>query len=379
MEATRWNITARKREVPLSITDPSDFELDQPQGMDARLVLSNPSISLYCLDRANRRAFFVETPPQVDLSAAPFMYLAQFEKALSVISAPYETLHELAESLPFDSARLILIHSVGRCGSTLVSSALNAVPGVLGLSEPDVFSQLVGVRGWDRENEAETSALIKTCIRLQCKPSIQNPHPVAWVIKFRSFCIELADLLFEHFPDAKNIFLYRNAETQIASALRAYVPPGWDTEDIRFRGYMQAMETGPTIAKYNKSGGPVLGAGVIGAMTWLRVMEIYTEMVGKGMGGMAVRYEDLKTNPREAARAIIAYCGFPEADMQAVYSVLEKDSQAGSPAAQEKLAGKNHGLSQVQKADIERVLAGHATIQSPGFIVPGTWQRPGTF
>jgi len=50
----------------------------------------------------------------------------------------------------------------------------------------------------------------------------QTPHPRGWVIKFRSFTIELGDLLHKHFPNTRNIFLYRNAEPWLNSMLRAF-------------------------------------------------------------------------------------------------------------------------------------------------------------
>jgi hypothetical protein len=95
---------------------------------------------LYCLDHANRRALFVETVPGVNLSQAPFLYHAQYEHTVKLISVPYETLHQLARGISLEGKKLILVSSVGRTGSTLLGSALGAVEGMVGLSEPDVFT-----------------------------------------------------------------------------------------------------------------------------------------------------------------------------------------------------------------------------------------------
>ena len=57
-----------------------------------------------------------------------------------------------------------MIYSVGRCGSTLLSKVFNQVDTVLSLSEPDVFSQIVGMRNPDRSNDEEVIGLLKACI-----------------------------------------------------------------------------------------------------------------------------------------------------------------------------------------------------------------------
>ena len=102
--------------------------------------------------------------------------------------------------------RLIFVYSTGRSGSTLVGAALNAVDGVVGISEPDVFTQLVTFRDFGGSNQDEISALVDSCMKLQCKPTEQIPNPVAWAVKFRSFSTELGDLLYEHFPSRKTFF-----------------------------------------------------------------------------------------------------------------------------------------------------------------------------
>jgi hypothetical protein len=143
MEARSLIIEERRREAGIALVSPSDFRVRDGGAVDAGIVLRQPNLSLYCLDFENRQALFVETPPECDLSRAPFMYQAQAEAALRLIQVPFEALDRLAEEVAIDPARLILIYSVGRCGSTLVSHAFNEVEGVESLSEPDVFTQML--------------------------------------------------------------------------------------------------------------------------------------------------------------------------------------------------------------------------------------------
>jgi len=108
-------------------------------------------------------------------------------------------------------------------------------------------------------------------------------------------------------------------------------------------------------------------------MLWLNVLERYSTLQNSGMPGLAIRYEDMKTAPHETLQKIFEYCGLPTSNMEAVYQVLEKDSQAGSGVSQETLSHKKSGLTESQRTDLFRELQAHPTIQSPDFVIPGTW------
>ncbi len=372
MNASLLDITARKRTDAFAVAGPADFEFSEGPAIDPQTVLTNPLISLYCLDHAIRRALFVETAPGVDLSQAPFLYQAQYENTVRLIGVPYKTLHELACGISLDDGKVILVYSVGRTGSTLLGSALNAVEGIIGLSEPDVFTQLVALREWDRSNDAEISALVESCLKLFCKPTEQTPDPRGWVIKFRSFIIHLADLFYNNFPNTKNIFLYRNAEAWLNSMLRAF---GDAQEDIGFRiwgqGWLSTLV--PSITRHVQAGGPLLTMPSMCSMLWLDVLEQYTNSQRSGMPSLAIRYEDLQAAPPETLQKIFEYCDLPVTSMDPVYRVLERDSQAGSGMSREALHHKNSVLTDAQRADLFRELESHPVIGSPDFIVPGTW------
>ena len=372
MNANLLDITARKRRDPFAVADPADFEFTDGPSIDPETVLTNPRISLYCLDHANRRALFVETISGVDLSQAPFLYQAQYENTVKLIGVPYETLHALARRISLGDKKLILVYSVGRTGSTLLGSALNAVEGIVGLSEPDVFTQLVAYRNWDGSNDEDISALVESCMKLLCKPTEQTPDPAGWVIKFRSFSIELGDLLYKHFPQSSNLFLYRNAESWLNSMYRVF---GDSEGDIGFRTFIQGWLSTlvPPIAKHVHSGGPLLSYSSMFVKLWLNTLERYVSIQEMGLPGLALRYEDIQAAPQETLHKIFEYCGLPVTRMDAVYQVLEKDSQAGSGFARDALRHKQTSLTESQRADLFQELQAHPVIQSPDFLVPGTW------
>jgi hypothetical protein len=376
MTANLLEITARNREDPFMTADPTDFDFWAGPPIDPQVVLTNPMISLYCLDHANRRALFVETPAGIDLSQAPFLYQTQYEHAKNAIAIPYDTFHRLADGISLDDDRIILVYSTGRAGSTLLGAALNAAEGIIGLSEPDVFTQLVAYREWDGTNEAVISRLVESCLKFQCQPTEQNPHPEGWAVKFRSFSLELGDLLFKNFPNTKNVFLYRHAEPWLNSMMRAF--GGQDENDIGFRigiqGWLSTLN--PPIARHVQANGPLLTLASMASMTWIHSIESYLALHNMGMPGMAFRYEDLKAAPNETLQKVFEYCGLSTANMEMVYQVLEKDSQAGSAVAQDAVAQKKYILTDEHLADLSRLLKAHPAIQSPDFLVPATWLPP---
>lgn len=369
MTAYELVITERTRSDPLAIANPADFKFSVGPEIDPQVIVTNPRVSLYCLDHANRRALFVETAPGVDLSQAPFFYQAQYENTVNLIGVPYETLHQLAREIVLDNRRLILLYSIGRTGSTLLGAALNAVEGVVGISEPDAFTQLVALREWDGSNQAEISALVETCLKLQCKPTEQIPNPTAWAVKFRSFCIELGDLFYTHFPNSKNIFLYRNAETWMESMMRAFAT---NEDDSEFRAGAQNWlgTLVPPIAQAQQNGTVALTIPSMVAMMWVRDLEYFMELNANGMPGLPVRYEDLQTAPHETLQMIYAYCGLSMPSKEQVDQVLEKDSQAGSTLSHEYLGNKKFALQDKHKAELAKVLRAHPIVNSPDFVVP---------
>jgi len=374
MTANFLVIKERNRQNPLFPAVPSDFVYEVGEVINPQMIVTNPCITLYCLDHEAQRALFVETPPGLDLSKAPFFYHAQYENAVNLYGVSYDTLHQLAGGVSLDDRRLIFVYSVGRSGSTLVGAALNAVDRVVGLSEPDVFTQLVTLRSFDGSNAQEIRALVSSCMKLQCKPTEQIPNPIAWAVKFRSFSIELGDVLHEVFPQSKNIFLYRDLESWVQSAGRAFLEDG---ETIEFRTILQGWFSTmvPSLARHVVEDGSLLSTTSIGTQAWLYAMEKYLELHQQSIPLMAFRFDDIKAAREEAVKEMIEYCGLPNVNMDAVYQALKRDSQAGSPISQEILAGRDFELTDQHRADIKQILDAHPVIRDGHMVVPSTWVR----
>lgn len=217
-------IQKKQKNNPALVADVSDFDyLEGEKIDDIAQVVSQRNVSLYCLDHQQKQVIFVETPSDIDIFAYPFLYQAQFEYAHRLIAISYETICQLAQTFKIPDNQLIFIYPVGRCGSTLLSRIFHQVEYVISLSEPDIFSQIVGLRMPDKSNDCQLAELLLVLTALLCKPN-QLKNPSFYVFKLRGFCIEIADILHKVFPHSKGIFLYRDAQKVVESCIRAFDP-----------------------------------------------------------------------------------------------------------------------------------------------------------
>lgn len=368
--ATVFEIVDRPDRPPFRGPDLRNFRLGETDQLSAGTILENPHITLYGLDFENRRALFVETPADLNLSHAPFYSVAQFEKAERIWTIPFETMLQLAQSVAVDDHRLILIYSVGRCGSTLASQIFAQIPGVINLSEPYALMQLVIARNTKAATDDDLVALLKATVCLLCK----TPAETAWVIKGHSFVIELADWLHEIYPQTRNLFLYRHAETWLRSGLRAYSRgPELSEEERRARGNEGRKVLGPlvpSIAQYDAN--LLLSHAELLTLMWLRAMERYVHYCEMGMEMLAIRYTDWQLAPRETAEAMLDYCQCRPTDMTAIYEALNRDSQAGTGLSREALEQRGRVVTERDLEELHWHLRNHAFIHEPDFEAPNT-------
>jgi hypothetical protein len=371
MLATTFEIVDRPHERPFPLADVRrNFRLRETGQLPAGKILENPYITLYNLDFENRQAVFVETPADVNLSQAPFYFVTQYEKAKRVLTIPFETMLQMAQSVPVDDNRLVFIYSVGRCGSTLASQIFAQIPGVINISEPDALTLLVVARNAKAHNEDDLVALLKATICLLCKTAAET----AWVIKGRSFDIELGDWLHEIYPQTKNLFLYRHAESWLRSGLRAYGRGIEETDEERRSREKQRREIlgplVPSIAKYDPKQ-PLSHAGSL-ALMWLSAMERYVQYCRMGIEMLAIRYASWRSAPRKTAEAMIDYCRCRPTDMTAIYETLNRDSQADTHLSREALEQHKRVITELELEDLHWHLQHHAFIHEADFEVANT-------
>jgi hypothetical protein len=411
MQATLLQIEEKTRSYDLDVVSPDHFRAKAVETVDAGIILERPNLTLYCLDDERREALFVETPPDADLSRHPFYCQAQYQHAQRLLRVSYETLHELARQPKHQFRNLILIYSVGRCGSTLLSRALGDVDTACSLGEPDVHTQITALRPRDGSRDPELTRLLESCTRLLYKPA--GPRVDTLAVKFRSYAIEVGDLMYRAFPQARVLFIYRNAETWLQSYARAFATQaGKDNLAAMLPQNPHFLErTAPLLGQYVRreirarltaKDYPVLVALAmaqriplarrhmrtpaqyllghfrslsevkLAMQYWLSAMQRYLDLSQRGIPMLAVRYETLVAAPQAALRAIFEYCGLPLDQVDAAQSAFDEDSQRGSSLAKERVAHPGGARVEDRLSEVGEALAEHPTIRQPDYEVPNT-------
>ena len=323
MTAFSYSIASRNKSASLATASMRDFELEDERTVAADEVLNTETITPYCVDAETGRMVLVETPSTLDLSAQPFFYSTQYQYATRVFSIGLDLFNAACDRMT-DPQRLLLIHSTGRCGSTLLINALNEVPEVSAISEPDVFTQLSMAGGHtDRELRAALKRTYRSCIRLLCR----SPHALH-AIKFRSIVCEHSDLLSEAMPAALQLFVYRNAVDVAASTARiiGHDPSTWILDQTQRNGWLSLA---PLLASIDAP----LNAYDVYAALWAGPVLRYIERRKESAWIGALRYEDLATNRGRTIEELLVRCGFERNGPIACFDAFLRDSQAGTHLA----------------------------------------------
>ena len=372
----RWLNIARKHRCPFGThANLADFTLGDPEIASPATVLRNPDLSLYCLDDERREAIFVELPDSVRLADAAFVHVLQHEAAVRVLALPYRDLLRLAGELPAVD-RFIMVYNTGRCGSTLLSHAFGAA-GVASLSEPDAPVGFVHLQRKRAMPPEEMRALFDASIRFLFRRR-DNGLPPVCALKLRGESIQLAGLIQATYPQAKNLFLYRDAVSWVGSMyrilMRLQVPEHEPVGALRDRfDRMYGLDADRLLPYLGATGAAV---PIVESLTlqWLGVVEPYLAATAGGLPVTALRYEDLTQRPLTVLETVFDRCGLPDADARAALAAYEKDSQAGTSGERANAGEEHWRLSAAQVARIGAILARHPVIREPSMALPRTFE-----
>jgi hypothetical protein len=353
----------------------ADFTCRPGDMVHAAIVRDSPAISLYCLDDDAQRAIFVELPADVDLTRVPFVYQTQYDLAQRLIAVPYAAFRQLGHTLPV-LENLIVIYSVGRSGSTLVSHLLNAVEHVCSLSEPDIATQFVYLRGAPGHTDDDLRDLLDCSVRFLFKQSTSGPL-AACALKPRSFGLQVMDLYQATFARGTNLFLYRDAVGVVASYCRLLRRSGRPEHALvgaclEEFGRMFCRDL-THLTAYLAPGATELSLPEQITLMWLSCIESYLAHHARGVRSLAVRYDDLVNRREEVVGAILAYGGLPATLGPEILDVFARDAQAGTALARDiPNRGNQERLTDAEVAAVARILARHPVVRTAGFVVPGT-------
>lgn len=352
-----------------------NFTYTDGGSINSNIILDDPNVSLYCFDDKNRRAIFVETPPEVDLTQAAFYFQTQYEQATRLIAIPYDEVIQLAQTIT-SPEHLIFIHNIGRSGTTLLSKIFDQLDEVVSWSEPGLYSELTVLRELDGSRDEEISALLDAGTRLLCRPTERKPNATTFAIKPQAWVIEITDLLHKLYPNSHNLYLYRNILTWAASFFRVLTQVGLNIDGPSHpvpgsRGRdIQVQSLFDTLAPEGHSSLIFSEFMMVQVISWFNR---YIELYNAGVPFMAVRYEDFSTHKEAVARSILEYCDLAQEDMSSIMQIFGQDSQAGTNFARKQADQSNKDeLTESQREKLLAMLQKHDTIHTPDYILPGS-------
>lgn|GEM_PF-1168675 len=360
MSTLVYEIISRQKEMVFAPATPEHYILSAGTPFDTAELVSNRNWMLHFIDHTNRRVAFALMPDGVDLGAAPFVYAMQHDMAQRLVFVPFETFLTLADQLPSPS-NVVFVFSIGRCGSTLLSKIFGEVPGVWGLSEPDPYSQINHHRhDYDLNTRVD---LIRATTRFLFRPPGQDV--TTFVAKFRSYSTFDMEPYFLAFPNARNIFLWREPKSWANSFYMLAQMLGSEQDRntrafLDFRWKVQTAEAPPALyARFDdltlerSRDVPILVA------LWVASMETYLAARDNGAPLEAFSYHQLNDNREATVTRLLAACGLSPTHLPAALKAYERDSQEDSI-----ISGMRNSmpLSDAQRAEISGLLAGHPSL-----------------
>jgi len=383
----------------LAFADLEDFKYVRGQRVSfEELLRTKPFlIEPYCLDDERKQVIFIETPLAFDSAmVGPFYFSTQRQIAKKLYSVPYEEFNRVCDSLgEMDFSRLILLYNTSRCGSTLVSKAMDSMAGVQSISEPDMFTSMTHMSlecKEDPERMKEISRLATSTARLYLFMRTKRyPDRPILALKFRFQVTQIAHVLHEALPGAKSMFLYRNAVDVVDSMGASFINGGiyrvlrWLKTDFFYIFLFSALTLHiyKVIPIYGYKGFPFKSFHHLGAISpfvlgWLSVMEKAFESMQKGHIQQAFRYEDVCEQKGALLAKLLEEAGFkPKINAREMEKVFKEDSQAGSGASssRRKNGELSPSYSYLRKGDLDNTvsfIATHPIINHWDFILPGT-------
>ncbi len=350
--------------------DRTDFTLGASTFAPPEIVLSDPQWSLYCLDRINRQALFVKTPGNLDITDSAFLFQSQFTNAQEVLSIDFSTFHQLASTLQPDSSRILFVHSVGRCGSTLMSQVFRALPSTCSLSEPDPATLLTEWRGRRLLEDNESCLLAESSTRFHCKPWPARYPDTRWVFKYRAQCIEIADWLMHAFPNAKQLFIHRQPIEWLKSVYRAFVEPE-QHQDPKFAALFEQVWCNylPFIKEQRIPESP-MHISKTWICVWIAVRQRLAQLKSAGLPFYELDYESLKSAPIPTLASMFKALDISVKDWAPIQAALETDSQAGTTI------GRDKTKDPLRQAPSDAIAEAITVLKNWGYLCHPSQQAP---
>ncbi len=337
MAAVRHDVVDRDAPHGAAVATLDHFSLGPGTAATAALGLE-PGWSLYSLELDGPgTAVFVRTAGPLDLGG-PFIMNQQRDGAREALVVPMEDVAGLADGLA-PPAELAFLFSTGRCGSTLASRIMARLPGVVSLSEPDVYSNLVEARAALGPDEAAGLLRAATVVLCHGLGACRAEHVV---IKPRSEAVLHEEVYTAAFPRARHAFMYRDvvgyaqSMTRYARRILGELPRVPTEELLPYWNQLAAHEPLSTLGRVVDLDRTDIGFHeMIPALWALRIDAHLTarERDDTAESIEAFHYEDLVSDRERETRRLLDACGLGQDLTGQVLAVFERDAHEGMAGA----------------------------------------------
>lgn len=295
-------------------------------------IILEDKISLYTI--TTKEAIFVNCGKVnvFDSTNGPFVYNVQFAAAVELIILPISSFNQISKSIPIPKIPIIHLANHGRCGSTILSQAVEAIPDSLSISELNPFTDIAEL---SRSGQHDIAYLKELCFSvLTCMLKHANSRKSSFVFfKCQNIAVYITDLLLESLPIVSHVYMYR----QPISFVRSY------------EKLIAIDKSSPLSVKECKLWSGIGHNGILSeypfypfhyieklssfakfALVWITGAAAYNKLLAKKYKICSLKYEDFLANPEDTLLALFRYANVPISYLPDLKSVMSKDSQAGT-------------------------------------------------
>jgi len=298
----------------------------------------------------------------------------------------------------------LMVYNTSRCGSTLLSKCLDQISNTRSISEPDIMTSLTHIASEAHgTRDADIIALARSSAKLVCYLRRRRyPDCETVCLKFRFQMVFITELMHKAVPDAKAIFLYRNALDVIDSMCAAFISTGLylavrklsiDTfylfkVSTLLQNLPKIMPLMNDMERFPRSCYKPLGAVVPFVMSWISVMHYALNASHAGAIHACIRYEDLILGKTALVSKMLAVVGLlpsngkGKEDVIHSDEVFKRDAHSGHHTQSKRTVfNEDTGVVEVRsfaylRGDdpdlIRDVLARHEEIEHSDYVIPGT-------
>jgi len=290
-------------------------------------IILKDSVSLYEL--TPQEAVFVDCG-EIDVFIQDYVHLsiAQYKKALKMITLPIESFNLITSQIPNTKAPIVRFANHSRCSSTLVSSIFQEMPKTLVLSKPNALGKIATRIPTGGVSEKESRTLCVSIIKSFIKHANSRGSELICLVDW-SICIFITDILCEEWPAMKHIYLYRQPVSFARSWEKLALLNNWyfDIDIFKIKCGIGQLKEFPI---YEDKFVEKLSCFEKFSLLWIIYNAGYRKFEKKGCPIVSSKFEDLQKEPKKVMLQIFKYFEIPAEKLPDLDKVLRRDSQTGT-------------------------------------------------